>query len=93
MHSQLAHLAIDQVAGDGDHVGLQGVDTLHNPAQVALLDGRPDMNVADLRHGKTMPGRRQALDRHIHPHHRRRTPRIEKAQQRDQPAQYRHSLG
>jgi len=82
LRGQLVHPAIDQVAGDRHHIGLQRVDTVHNAAHIALPDGRPDMHIADLRHGEALPRRRQAGNRHIDPHHRRRAPGVQESQQR-----------
>jgi hypothetical protein len=50
---QLAHAAIDQVAGDGHHVGLQGVDLVDDGLQIGRLDGGADVDVADLDNGES----------------------------------------
>ena len=93
MRRQLADLAVDQITGNGHQVSLQRVDLVHDAPQIRPAYRRPDMDVADLRHGKTVPGRRQTNDRNVDPHHRRRSPGVEKPQQRDQPGKQRHGLG
>ena len=45
---ELLNTAVDQVAGDGDHVRFEPVGRLDDRIDVAALDGGPDMDVADL---------------------------------------------
>ncbi len=46
------HRAVDQVAGDRDHVGAESVDRVDDALDVAAADGRPHVDVAELRDGE-----------------------------------------
>ncbi|MCY1478288.1 hypothetical protein D9M68_117060 [compost metagenome] len=90
---QFAHGAVDQVAGDGDGVGLQAVDAVDDAVEVGPLDGGPDMDVTDLGDGETMQGVRQAGHGHVDFDHARQPAGIDIAGQRDQQRQQRHCRG
>jgi hypothetical protein len=47
MHGQPLHAAVDQVAGDGDRIGLRAL-TGDDGVQVGALDGRADVDIGDL---------------------------------------------
>ena len=46
--AQLLDAAIDDVAGDRDHVRIEPVDAAHDTLDVAALDGGPHVDVAQL---------------------------------------------
>ena len=47
------HVAVDQVPGNGHQVSLQLVGTLHDAAKIIALNGRPDMDIAELHQPET----------------------------------------
>src|SRR5579859_657219 len=65
VRSKPLNASIHQVAGYGDQVRLQVVDGIDDAADVAVLDRRADMDVADLHDAEAMQARRQSLDRYI----------------------------
>ncbi len=49
---EILHRSVDQIARDRDHVGLQRVDRIDDRVDVAPLDRRANVHVADLRDGE-----------------------------------------
>ena len=88
---ELRHAAVDQVAGHGDHVGIEAVHRVDDGSDVLVLDRRPDVHVADLRDREAVQLRRQVRDRHFDIDHGRATPRVEQADQRGQHRESRSS--
>ena len=66
--AELTDAAVHQIAGDGNHVGLQRIDRVDDRAHIAALDRRADMHIADLHDRETVQRRRQIPDRYIHVH-------------------------
>ena len=87
---QLAHIAVDEVAGHRDHVGLEAVDRLDDVADVTALDRRPDVDVRDLRDREAMKRLGKPRDRHVDLDDRGRPPRIPDADQRDRERHHRN---
>src|SRR6266403_2780183 len=54
MPRQVQYRAVDQIAGDGDEVCFQIVDSSHDALHETSLDGRPHVQVADLGDRKSM---------------------------------------
>src|SRR3954454_15381643 len=65
MSGKTLNATVDQVAGYGNHVGLQRIHRIDNPVYISALDGGANMNIGDLRNAEAMQRRRQAIDRHI----------------------------
>ncbi|CUI34011.1 Uncharacterised protein [Achromobacter xylosoxidans] len=87
---QLLDTAIHHVAGDRDHVRRQFVDGVDDGLHIASLDGRADVDIADLGNGESVQVGRQAADGHIHRHHARPPAGVVEAQQRGGQRQRRH---
>ena len=49
MAGKLLDTSVHQIAGNGDHVGVELVHGVDDRVEIAALDRRPDVNVADLR--------------------------------------------
>ena len=62
---QILDTAVDDVAGDGDDIGLQRVDGLHNGLDIRAFDGRSDMQIAHLHDGESAQRLGQRGDRHV----------------------------
>src|SRR3954466_13032978 len=65
MSGKTPDATVDQVAGYGNHVGLQRIHRIDNPVDISALYGGANMNIGDLRNAEAMQRRRQAIDRHI----------------------------
>ena len=86
---QVAHAAVDQVAGHRHHVGADPVHGLDDRTHIRPADGRADVDIADLRDREAVQRRRQRIDRHVHRHHGGGAARIREAEQRHQKAKQR----
>ena len=62
---KLSHAAVDEVAGDGDHVRAESVHRIDDPLEVIALDRRADVEVADLGDAEAVQRRRQPGDRNV----------------------------
>ena len=80
---EVAHRAVDQVAGDGDDVDLEAVDGIDDRLDVRPLDRRPDVDVADLGDREAVERRGQAGDRNVDPDDARGAARVDEAPQGD----------
>ena len=87
---QLLDGAVYQVAGDGNHVRLEIVHRIDNRVDVAALDRRPDVDVADLRDGEAVEGRRQTGDRHVDGLHFGPPAGIDETHEGEQAREHRH---
>ncbi len=67
---EVRHAAVDDIAGDRDHVGPQQIDPIDNRFDEIPLDGLPDVDVADLGNGEALQLFGKTGERHIHVHHR-----------------------
>ena len=76
MRPQVVDTAVDQVAGDGHHVGTQRIDTVDDALHVGVADRRADMDVGDLGDAEAVQGFGQAGDGDVDPHHRRGAPGV-----------------
>jgi len=87
MARQLGHAAVDQVAGDGHQVGRHPVDAVDDGLQVRPLDGRSDVDVADLGDGEALQGGRQPGDGHLDRDGAGRAAGVGQAPEREQQAE------
>ncbi len=67
---EVLHAAVDDIAGDRDHVGLQAIDPFDDRGYEIALDGLPDMDIADLGDGETLQLFGKTGERHFHVHDR-----------------------
>jgi hypothetical protein len=87
---ELSDAAIDEVAGNGDEIGFQTIHCIDNRIDIVALDGRPDMEVADLRNGKAVQRFGKINDGHFHRTHPCGSACIDEPDQREQRSQNRH---
>ena len=71
VRSKAWHRSVDQIAGDRHHVGAEPVHGLHDRIEVTALDGRADVDVADLRDREAVQRFRKPCDGHVDRHDRR----------------------
>ena len=65
VRGELLHRSVHEIAGDGDHVDVQGVDCFDDAAQEVAFDRGADMHVADLRDREPFERRWQTAQRHL----------------------------
>ena len=63
---EVAHAAVDDVAGDRNHVGTKRFTRSTIASTKFALDGRAHVDVADLRDGEALQLRRKIGQRHFH---------------------------
>ncbi len=80
---EVRHAAVDDIAGDRDHVGLQEIHPIDDRFDEIPLDGLPDMDVADLGDGEALQRFGKTSERHFHVHYRRDPARHEETDERD----------
>ncbi len=80
---EVLHVAVDDIAGDRDHVGFQEIDPVDDRFDEIPVDGLPDMDVADLGDGETLQLFRKTGERHFHVHYRRDPARHKETDERD----------
>ena len=90
---QLGHAAVHQIAGDGHQVGIQAVDPLDDALQVAGLDGRADVQVAELDDAQPLQGGGQCRQGQLHLLDLGGAPGVVEATQRHQQHQPQHHPG
>ena len=84
MRGKLGNAAIDHVARDGDQVGSQTVHTVDNRRNIVTLDGRPDMDIADLNNREARKWRWQTRERNVDAHDACHPARIDETDQSQQ---------
>ena len=80
---EVLHAAVDDIAGDRDHIGLQAIDPFDDRSYEIALDGLPDMDVADLGDGEALQLFGKTSERHLHVHYRRDPARHKETDERN----------
>jgi hypothetical protein len=91
VRGELRHGAVDYIASHGNQVRLQRIDRRHDLFHVLALDGRPNVNIADLHDRETVQRGGQVIDGDIHVLDRRTATRAIDAEQRHQHGEQGHA--
>ena len=76
---EIAHAAIDDIAGDRNHVRPEAIHSLDDRLHEITLDGGSYVDVADLGDREALQWRRKIGERHLHVDHRSHTARHEES--------------
>src|SRR5258706_405339 len=88
---EVADRAVDEIAGDRDHVGAEPVHALDDLLDERPLDRRPHVQVADLRDGEAFERCVQPRDGHLDLDHARDAPRHDESDDGDGDGEPHHS--
>ena len=93
VQGQALDRTVDQVAGDGDRIGVERIDPGDDRIEVAALDGRPDVDIGNLHDRIALEGSGQSGNGHVHRDHFGNAARIDVADQGHAQGKQRHGNG